>query len=107
MSMAGLRAFCAVPVALELCTAKTITKPVVRLISSAPNRKPSSSRFGLGRKSITVTAASRLRLPRRPAREGRCCPRLKALRGSLANVQAPAARSHLFGLAVDDEAVND
>ena len=60
MSNAGLMLFWLVLVALEWCTAKTITKPIVRLTSRPPSRKPISRRFGLGRKSITVTAASRV-----------------------------------------------
>ena len=62
MSIEGLTVFRAVLVALASCTTKTMTKPMVRLTSRAPARKPRSSRFGLGRKSITVTAASRVAL---------------------------------------------
>jgi len=51
MSSAGLMVFWLVLVAPEWCTAKTITKPIVRLTSRPPSRKPISRRFGLGRKS--------------------------------------------------------
>jgi len=39
-------------------SAKTITRPIEMLVMSAPSRYPISSRFGSGRTSITVTAAS-------------------------------------------------
>src|SRR2546421_12382622 len=57
MSTAGLSVFWVVLVALELDSAKTITRPSVMLVMYAPSRYPSISFVGLSSSSITVVAA--------------------------------------------------